>query len=195
MTNSAFPVVVSAPSGAGKTSICREVVRKNPGCVYSISVTSRPRSITERDGEDYVFISKREFEEGIRKGDFLEWTEIRGRYYGTRKQSIEEALNAGKTVLLDLDVYGARQIREIFPNSISVYILGPSLEDLKARLKNRGRDSEEEIDVRLRAASEEIMHIDEYDYVVVNTIFEDSVERLGCIIEVEKCKVGRRSGE
>ena len=193
--NLAFPVVVSAPSGAGKTSICREVVRKYPECVYTISVTSRPRSATERDGEDYIFLSKKEFEKGIQRGDFLEWTEIRGRYYGTRKQYIEEALKAGKTVLLDLDIHGARKIKEVFPNSVTVYILGPSLEDLENRLKNRARDSEEEIDVRLRTASEEMMHVDEYDYVFVNIIFEESVERLWCIIEAEKSKTERKKGK
>ncbi|UCE18391.1 MAG: guanylate kinase [Gemmatimonadota bacterium] len=195
LKNSAFPVVVSAPSGAGKTSICREVARAHPDCVYSISVTSRPRSATEQDGEDYVFISKKEFEEDIQKGQFLEWTQIRGRYYGTRKQSVEDALKKRKTVLLDLDVHGARTIQDVYSNTVSVYILSPSLKDLEKRLKDRGRDSEEEIAFRLRTATEEMKHIEEYDYVIVNTIFRESVERLRCIIEAEKCKIERKSDE
>ncbi|MFQ6092219.1 MAG: guanylate kinase [bacterium] len=193
MANSGFPVVVSAPSGAGKTSLCREVVRKDSGLVYSFSVTSRPRLASEREGEDYFFVSSEEFEERIRRGDFIEWTQIRRRYYGTPRKPLEQALNEGRTVLLDLDVHGARKIKGIFPDSVTVYILAPSLKDLEKRLRGRARDSEEEIQARLERASDEMRNIEEYDYVFVNESFEESVDRLRCIIEAERCRVKRRS--
>lgn len=191
----AFPIVVSAPSGAGKTSLCRSVVGKDTSSVYSVSETSRPRLASERNGDNYVFVSREVFEEGIRNQDYIEWTEYRGCYYGTPRQPLEDALKMGLTVLLDLDVVGARKMKDIYATCVTVYVLAPSLKELEKRLKGRARDSEEEIKGRLQHASEEMKHIQEYDYIFVNEHFEESVERLRCIIEAERCRVNRRLKE
>ena len=186
-----FPVVVSAPSGGGKTTLCRAVVELDPSCAYSVSATSRPRLAAERDGHDYHFLSREAFEDGIGAGRFVEWTEYRDRYYGTQRKSLEQALDAGRVVLLDLDSVGARTMRKLYPDCVTVYVLAPSMEELEKRLRGRERDSEEEIRGRLRAASDEMKNIREYDYVIVNERFEESVRRLRCIIEAERSRVSR----
>ena len=195
LVRSAFPVVVSAPSGAGKTTLCRAVVQKIPDSVYSVSVTSRPQLDTEQEGVDYSFMTREKFVEGIRKNEFIEWTEYRGSYYGTPRVHLEKALAAGKTVVLDLDVYGARKMKEVFPTCITVYVFAPSLQELERRLRGRERDSDKEIQGRLKDASQEIQHVKEYDYAFVNEDFEKSVELLCCIIEAEKCRVKRKEWE
>ena len=187
-SGSGFPVVVSAPSGAGKTSLCRGVVEGNDGYVYSISVTSRPRLAVEREDKDYQFVTKEAFEEGIRRAEFIEWTEYQGSYYGTPREPLERALNEGKAVLLDLDINGARKMKKLFPSCVTIYVLAPSLKELENRLRGRARDPEEKIQARLESASEEMENIEEYDYVFVNDDFDRSVQRLQCIIEAETCR-------
>jgi guanylate kinase len=188
----AFPVVVSAPSGAGKTSLCRAVVERDPQCLYSVSVTSRQRLISEADGRDYTFVTRQAFEEGIRQHRFVEWTEYRGSYYGTPREFLERAFKDGRTVLLDLDVIGARTMKAAYPGCVTVYVLAPSLKELEKRLRGRGRDSEEEIGGRLNDASAEMNHIQEYDYTFVNEDFQASVQRLHSIIDAERYRVKRR---
>jgi guanylate kinase len=195
LLTTAFPVVVSAPSGAGKTSLCRAVVGLISNSLYSVSVTSRRRLTSERDGEDYVFVSQETFEEGIRNREYIEWTEYRGSYYGTPREPLEHAFKRGLTVVLDLDVVGARKMKAAFPDCVTVYVLPPSLKELEKRLRGRARDSEEEIKARVKNASEEMKNIQEYDYVFVNERFEESVGRLKCIIDAERCRGRRRLPE
>lgn len=195
LLGSGFPVVVSAPSGAGKTTLCLAVAGKDSGSVYSVSVTSRPQLDNEEEGENYFFMTREKFEEGIRKNEFIEWTEYRGSYYGTPRTQFEKALCEGMTVLLDLDAYGARNMKKLYPACITVYVLAPSKRELEKRLRKRGRDPEEEIRGRLEEAFEEMKDINDYDYAFVNENFEESVKRLCCIIEAEKCRVTRRRQE
>jgi guanylate kinase len=158
---------------------------------YSISVTSRPRTDVERDGWDYHFVAGDEFDRRIQRSDFIEWTEYRGAYYGTPQRPLEEFLKEGLIVLLALDVNGARSLKKVYKDCVTIYILGPSMMDLEERLKKRARDSRMEIQARLAVAGEEMKCLGEYDYAFVNVDFDASIQRLHDIIEAEKCRVTR----
>lgn len=177
--------VISAPSGAGKTTLCEILCRCLPSLAYSISYTTRPPRPGERDGIDYHFIDEKRFKQMIQKGMLAEWTEVYGNYYGTSAKDLESMLSAGKHILLDIDVKGARQIKARFPDAITIFIMPPSLDELAKRLKRRGTDSPETIKKRLEAATLEIKHKDSYDYVIVNDDLEKAASRL-CSIVKEK---------
>ncbi|HDH99817.1 MAG TPA: guanylate kinase [Firmicutes bacterium] len=196
-----FLVVFSAPSGAGKSTIVREVLRRKPvpGMELSISATTRPRRPGEEEGRDYYFLSEEEFKSRRERGEFVEWAEVHGHLYGTLRRTVEEALEEGKVLLLEIDVQGARQIRRAFPESVSVFVAPPSLEVLEKRLRERGRDPEEDIERRLEAAPKELSEAGYYDYIVVNEDLEEAVRAVEAILVAEyhrtcRFKLGGKMG-
>ncbi len=170
--------IISAPSGAGKTTLRQAALKRLPDMLYSVSYTTRPPRPGEVDGRDYAFISLMEFEKGIGAGRWAEWAQVHGNYYGTSAEVLQRAMAAGRDILLDIDVQGARQIRSRFPQSVTIFIMPPSLNTLVARLQARGTDDPEAIALRLRNAREEMALKDAYDHVIVNDRLEAAVEEL-----------------
>jgi guanylate kinase len=187
-------LVLSSPSGAGKTTLTRNLLEQenkdDPGKLeLSISVTTRKRRPSEIDGVHYYFVSKRRFEAMRDGGELLEWAEVHGNYYGTPRELVERALSDGRDVLFDIDWQGARQLYEKMRDDvISVFVLPPSAAELKSRLERRAEDSEEIITRRLRNAAEEIQHWNEYDYVLVNRDLDKSFARVRAILTAERLK-------
>lgn len=185
-------IVVSGPSGAGKDTIINEVLkRKGMNAWVSISMTSRDPRGSEEDGVDYFFVTREEFESNIEKGNLLEYAEYNGNYYGTPKHKIDEYLNKGIDVILIIEIQGALQIKELIPEALFIFIMPPSMEELKTRLVNRGTDSEEKIIGRFKTAYQEINEVTKYNYVVVNDRVENAVEKVASIMLAEKCRTDR----
>lgn len=182
--------VVTAPSGAGKSTLCDMVIDRMPEVEYSVSATTRPPRTGEVDGEDYFFVAKDEFERMIAAGEFLEYATVYHNYYGTRRAVIDNALNEGRDIILDIDVQGMLQIKEKGYPAVFIYIVAPSLEELERRLRGRATDAEEVIQTRLSRAREEMSHIPEFDYLVVNDALPRAFEDLKAIILAERCRVG-----
>lgn len=174
--------VLSAPSGAGKTTLCHAMFKRFPKLAYSVSYTTRPPRRGEREGVDYFFISVADFKKGIDAGEWAEWARVHGNYYGTSRRQIENHLAAGRDVLLDIDVQGACQIVEKFPRSITIFVLPPSLEVLASRIRARGTDSRAVIARRLAAARCEIEKKDHYRYCIVNDRLEVAEASLAAVI-------------
>jgi len=175
---------VSGPSGVGKSTICEEVVKRLDNIYLSISVTTRPKSEAEVDGRDYWFISEQEFQERINKGLLLEHAEVFGHLYGTPKDKVEEAVRAGKTVILEIDVQGAKQARVIFPDAVMIFILPPTEKDLVERMDNRGREAADAAEERLSGASNEIAAAWQYyKHMVINKDLQQAVDECVQIIE------------
>ncbi|MFW5930596.1 MAG: guanylate kinase [Desulfosalsimonas sp.] len=175
--------ILSAPSGTGKTTLCRRILSAFPDMKYSVSYTTRPPRNGEADGKDYHFISRQDFEQMIRENRWAEWAKVHENYYGTSADLLEKELYAGNDVLLDIDVNGARQIIRRFPESVPVFIMPPSMGELCRRLKKRDSDRPEVIEKRLRAAQEEMACRNEYRHVIVNDDLEETVEKLASLIE------------
>ena len=180
--------IVAAPSGAGKTSLTRALLEREPGMVLSVSYTSRPPRPNEVDGTHYHFVSRAEFEAMIARGEFFEHAVVHGDLKGTSRKVIEQNLAQGRDVLLEIDWQGARQVRALQPGTVSIFILPPSRADLERRLRARGSDSAEVIARRLADARGDLEHAPEFDYVVVNDDFATALDQLCAIVE------GRRSG-
>lgn len=181
--------VISAPSGCGKTTLTEKLIRKIRGLRRSISVTSRKPRAGEVDGRDYIFVDEIDFERAIKKGEFLEWVRYSGNYYGTPKKAVESLLRAGNDVALNLDVHGARAVKKAFKDAATIFVIPPSIEDLKARLKGRNTDHHFEIKRRIEIAEKELSHLPEYDYAVVNDKIEDALKKLKAIITAERCRI------
>jgi guanylate kinase len=181
--------IVSAPSGAGKTSLCRAMSQAIPGLCYSVSYTTRAPRSGEMHGRDYFFISKAEFEKMVRRRMLAEWARVHGNLYGTYREYLKERLAEGVDVLLDVDAQGAAQLRKRYPDGIFIYILPPSLEDLRKRLHERGSDSNEEIERRLRQTRKEIRSLSRYGYLVVNDEFKSACRSLESIILAERSRL------
>ena len=173
--------IVAAPSGAGKSSIVNACLARDPNICLSISFTSRAPRPGERHAEHYNFVSAQEFERMVAAGDFFEHARVHGDWKGTARQSVEPLLAAGRDVLLEIDWQGARQVRERIPGAVSVFILPPSSEALHQRMRARGQDSDEVIARRLAAAREEMSHYAEFDYVIVNEVFDTAVDEM-CVV-------------
>jgi len=184
--------IISAPSGAGKTSLVKAMLQSGVDLSLSVSYTTRPARSEEVEGRDYFFISRDDFEERRRNDDFLESALIYGNYYGTSKKWINEALGAGRDVLLEIDSQGARQVRRIFPQAITLFVLPPSLEVLESRLRSRAQDSDEVIERRLASAREEVGHVSEYDYVIINDTLDRALHDLKCIVQAERLKTAKQ---
>ena len=180
--------IVAAPSGAGKSSLVNATLARDAQIALSISFTSRAMRPGEVDGRHYHFVSAAEFERMIAAGDFFEYARVHGDWKGTARQSVEPQLAAGKDVLLEIDWQGARQVREKVPDAVSVFILPPSRAALEQRMRNRGQDSEEVIQRRLAAAREEMSHYDEFDYVIVNDVFDEAVAQMHAIFVASRLR-------
>jgi guanylate kinase len=178
--------IVAAPSGAGKTTLVRLLLENDAGIRVSISSTTRAPRPGEEDGRAYHFVDVPSFVEMIRRGDFLEWAEVHGNYYGTSKHWIAAELKAGHDVLLEIDWQGAQQVRKAFPKAIGVFILPPSLEALEERLSGRGTDSAETIARRMAAARDEMRHVDEFDYVIINDDLQKALGNLKSVISASR---------
>lgn len=176
-------IIVSAPSGTGKSSVVARVLREVSGLRFSVSHNTRGPRPGEREGVDYYFVDRPGFEKLAREGAFLEWAEVHGDLKGTASVELERARAAGVDLLLDLDVQGAAQVRQRVPQAVSVFILPPSFADLEGRLRGRGQDAEEAIRRRLENARREMARYREYDYLVVNEDLEKSVNAVKCIIQ------------
>lgn len=183
-----FVIVVSAPSGAGKTSLCGEAVRRIPDLVHSVSFTTRPARSHEVNGRDYHFVDEATFERMVESGDFAEWASVHGHLYGTSKRLLETHMAQGKDVILDVDVQGAAQLRRQYPEGVFVFILPPSWDMLEERLRARRSDAPEEIERRLKKAREEIKCFNEYEYVIINDVLERVIGDLCAIIVGERCR-------
>lgn len=186
-------IVVSAPSGAGKTTVCEKLLAEMPELSMSVSYTTRRPRKGERNGKDYYFVSKKKFLEERDRGLFLEWAEVHGYYYGTPRDFLERRVRAGKDTVLDIDVQGAYKIGRAFPEAVLILLLPPSLTELGKRLKRRGSDSAKDINVRLRNAKAEFHCHPTFDYLVVNDDVEEAVENLKAIIRAERVRTGRLS--
>ena len=178
--------IISAPSGAGKTTLARGLNEALPNTVFSISHTTRPQRGNEVHGVDYYFVSEREFREMVERGEFLEYARVYGNWYGTSMAAVNELMKQGRTVLLDIDWQGARDVRLRMPGSLSIFIQPPSLEELENRLRERDQDSEEVIQQRMKQARDEMEHADEYEFVVVNDEFERALQELCAIVSGER---------
>ena len=179
-------MVVSSPSGGGKTTVVNRLLEKAPGLKRSISHTTREVRKDESDKEDYVFISTEQFKESIERDEFLEWEENFGNYYGTSEKQVREALANGQDVILSIDVKGARRVKKKFPESISIFIMPPSVSALTERLKKRNTEKAEQMKLRLEESEKEIAAADEYDYLVVNEDIDQAAGELKEILEVER---------
>ena len=181
-------VLLAAPSGAGKSSLVQALLERDPALRLSISHTTRPPRPGEQDGREYHFIDRASFLAMMAAGEFLESAEVYGNHYGTSSAWIRQQLDAGEDVLLDIDWQGAQQVRTLFPDCTTVFILPPSLVDLEARLVGRGTDSLEVIARRLAAAREDISHVGEFEYVIINIDFSVAVEDLAAIVRAQRLK-------
>jgi len=186
-------VVVSGPSGSGKGTLCKMLREALPELSYSISLTTRLPRGDEQNGVEYFFVSKEEFQKRIEAGEFLEWAEVYGHYYGTLCSSVKTLLQRGKDVLLELDIQGGRRVKQVFPEAVLIFIRPPSLEELSARITKRGTDDKAAINVRLSCAPDELQAAKSYDHVIDNNIKEQAFADLLNIIEREKS--ARRRGQ
>ena len=181
-------IIISAPSGSGKTTVVDRLLADEPQLERSVSCTTRPPRQGEKDGEDYFFVSEEEFRRKKDNGEFLEWEETFGFYYGTPMAEFSEAVGKGRDIILSIDVKGARQVKEKFPEAISVFIMPPSAGELETRLKKRNTDRQEQVALRLKESQREMAAADEYDYLVVNDDLDGAVEELRAVIDGERKK-------
>tara|TARA_R110002096_G_scaffold76043_9_gene179685 strand:- start:30 stop:641 length:612 start_codon:yes stop_codon:yes gene_type:complete len=186
-------LVLSSPSGAGKTTLSKRLIAQNPDVVLSVSITTRPMRPGEVDGQDYSFVDNARFEALIEENGFYEWAKVFEHYYGSPKAPVEEALAEGRDVIFDIDWQGARKLAEQAPDDVvRVFILPPTLRLLEDRLRKRGQDSEDVINGRMARAEAEISHWEEYDYVIVNEDFAGALEELDRILHAERLRRTRR---
>ena len=191
MTGSLF--VICAPSGAGKTSLVRALLAREPRVRLSVSHTTRSKRPGEVDGQDYHFVSRPAFEQMVGRGEFLESAEVHGNLYGTSQAWIREQRALGSDIVLEIDWQGAQQVRRLMPDAIGIFVLPPSPEALRQRLYDRRQDSTEVIEARLKAARGEIAHVDEFDYVIINREFSEAVEDLVAIVRSARLRLERQA--
>ena len=177
--------VVAAPSGAGKTTLVKELVKRNPDLRFSISYTTREKRRTEVDGADYLFVDLDTFEQKRAEGEMLEYAQVFDNYYATSRSQVEQNLAAGHDVLLEIDWQGARQVRDAMPECVTVFILPPSLRELERRLRDRRTDSPEVISRRLRDALSDMSHWDEFDHIIINDDLQQAVTELEAVLAGE----------
>jgi len=183
-----FPVILSAPSGGGKTTIARRLLATRADLGYSVSCTTRTPRAGEQDGRDYHFVSRETFEELRARGEFAEWAEVHGNMYGTLKSEVQRILDGGRHVMMDIDVQGAKAFHHAFPSAVLVFVLPPSAEVLRDRLSSRSTERPEVLALRLRNARDELRAIADYHYVVVNEDLDRAVAQVGSIIDAESAR-------
>ncbi len=185
-------IIISGTTCAGKGTVVKELLKRNKNLKVSISYTTRAKRDGEVDGKDYFFIQNDEFEKMIANGEFLEYAKVQyDKYYGTSKAQVKKMLDDGYDVILEIDVQGAQQIKEMFPQTILIFIMAPSMNEVKRRIKARGKETKEQILDRFQTAYREINEIPKYNYVVVNDNLEDAVNKVEAILISEKCRVDR----
>lgn len=185
--------IVSAPSGAGKTSLVKALLARDPGLTLSVSCTTRAARAGERDGVHYHFLAREAFRRAVADGVFLEHAEVFGNLYGTRETDVRRTLASGRDLVLEIDWQGARQVRGRFPTAVGIFVLPPSIVELERRLRARGTDSEAVIEQRMRQARGEMAHYGEYDYLVVNDSFERALEALFAITSSERLRLAHQA--
>lgn len=184
-------VVISGPSGAGKGTICKALVERNKTVKLSVSCTTRKPRSNEKDGINYYFLAEEKFKDMVKNDEFLEYANVYGNFYGTPRYRIEELLNKGIDVILEIDIQGALKVNEKFSEGVFIFILPPSMNELKARIKKRGSETEESLIRRFNSAFKEINYVSRYKYMVTNDKVEDAVKKVESIITAEKCRVDR----
>jgi len=184
-------IVISGPSCAGKGSVCKIICRKNPDLRLSISETTRQPRNSEKHGREYFYISKESFEERIKKGQYLEYATVYENYYGTPKDYVENLLESGFDVILEIDIQGAAKVRTNYKEGIYIFIVPPSMQELRRRIEERGTESKEQMEMRLNCAYEEMKNADDYSYIVINDDLNDAAQRVQSIITAEKCRTER----
>jgi guanylate kinase len=181
--------VISAPSGAGKTTLVKLLLDRDAGVIHSVSYTTRAPRADERDGRDYNFVDVATFSAMRDRGDFLEWAEVHGNFYGTSRAWLEAQMAAGRDALLEIDWQGAQQVRRLFPAAVSIFILPPSVAELEKRLRNRGQDADEVIRRRVAAALGEMRHVGEFDFAIINNDLQVALNELGVIVRAARLRV------
>jgi guanylate kinase len=189
-----FPIILSAPSGAGKTTIARKLLARRPDLGYSVSCTTRAARRAEVDGKDYWFLSRDAFLDRLARDEFAESAEVHGHLYGTLRSEVERVLSGGRHVVMDIDVQGAMRFKAAFPGAVTVFVLPPSADALLRRLRERRTENPEQVIARLRSAIEELRAVDRYRYVVVNDDLERAVGRVSAIIDAEMVRRERTAG-
>ena len=189
--NAFFPLILSSPSGGGKTTIAKELLRRRPDLGYSVSATTRSARPGEKDGVDYFFMTPEQFEEARTRGDFAESAEVHGNMYATLRREVDRVLGSGRHVVMDIDVQGTRQFVNAYPESVLVFIIPPDVDVLLGRLRGRGTESTETLVRRLKSAVEELRAVDLYGYLVVNQDLDEAVKAVSSIIDGESKRISR----
>lgn len=189
--NKGLLIVISGPSGAGKGTVCNAYLEKNQEAMLSISATTRSPRYNEKEGVNYFFKDENTFSTMIDNGEFLEYAEVYGNYYGTPKKFVQKHLLSGKDIILEIDIQGALQVKERFDEGVFVFIVPPSMEELKRRIVKRGTENAEKLYRRFQSAYDELNFINRYNYIVVNDTVENAVQKLEAIVLAEKCRISR----
>jgi guanylate kinase len=184
--------VITAPSGAGKSSLIAKLLADESGLTLSVSYTTRPPRPGEQDGREYHFVDRRAFEAMLERGEFLESAEVHGHHYGTSQKVIDEARARGRDLVLEIDWQGAEQVRRLYPESIGIFIVPPSMAELERRLRTRAQDAEDVIRRRMRNAAEEMSHAAEFKYAIINNNFDDARRDLRAVVRAERLATGRQ---
>lgn len=191
-THQPFMIVLSSPSGAGKTTICREIVKRDKKIFYSVSATTRPPRKGEINGKSYLFVTETQFRQMINRNELLEYAEVYSHLYGTPKTPVIKALRAGKDVIADLDIQGMRSCKQKLPGTVTIFILPPSIKELQRRLARRGTEMDEELQRRREALEQELACIHEFDYLVINDKLEKAIRDVLGIIRSERLRTSRK---